>query len=60
MSFVARTTAGVGAIRALPCGPQNCLRVFYEEHASEQAITILTIGVKEGHRLFISGEEFEL
>ena len=48
------------AIRALPCGPHNRFRVFYEVDASEQTVTILAIGVKEGHRLVIGGEEFEL
>ena len=49
-----------GATWKLRYGPHNRFRVFYEVDASEQTVTILAIGVKEGHRLVIGGEEFEL
>lgn len=52
--------ASFGATWELRCGPQNRFRVFYEVKASERTVTILAIGVKEGHRLLIGGEEFEL
>jgi mRNA-degrading endonuclease RelE of RelBE toxin-antitoxin system len=39
-------------------GPNNRFRVFYE--VMEGEIWIVAIGVKEGNRLFIGGEEFEL
>lgn len=34
--------------------------VFYEVGREEKVVTVLAIGVKEGNRLFISGEEFKL
>lgn len=49
-----------GATWELRCGPHNRFRVFYEVEPSEQTVRILAIGVKEGHRLLIGGEEFEL
>jgi hypothetical protein len=33
--------------------------VFYEIDSAEQTVQVLAIGVKEGNRLFIGGEEFE-
>ena len=52
--------AAFGATWELRCGPHNRFRVFYEVEASEQTVSILAIGIKEGHRLLIGGEEFEL
>lgn len=40
-------------------GPNNRFRVFYEVDSAEQTVCILAIGVKEGNRLLISGEEFK-
>lgn len=52
--------AGFGATWELRCGPNNRFRVFYDVDASRLTVRILAIGIKEGHRLFIGGEEFEL
>jgi len=52
--------AAFGATWELRCGPHNRFHVFYEVEASEQTVSILAIGIKEGHRLLIGGEEFEL
>ena len=41
-------------------GPNNRFRVFYRTDASTGEVHILAIGVKEGDRLFVGGEEFEL
>lgn len=43
----------------LRCGPNNRFRVFYDVDEFERSVWILAIGVKEGHRLFIAGEEFK-
>ena len=40
-------------------GPNNRFRVFYEVDVAERVVWVLAIGVKEGSRLLISGEEFE-
>ncbi len=52
--------AGFGATWELRYGPDNRFRVFYDVDASRLTVRILAIGVKESHRLFIGGEEFEL
>ena len=52
--------AEMGATWELRCGPQNRFRIFYEVDTSESAIWILAIGVKEGNRLLVGGEEVEL
>ncbi len=41
-------------------GPDNRFRVFYEVNRENRQVNILAIGEKEGSRLFIGGEEFEL
>jgi hypothetical protein len=40
------------------CGPGNRFRDFYEAAPAEQAVRILAVGVKDGSRLLIAGEEF--
>jgi mRNA-degrading endonuclease RelE of RelBE toxin-antitoxin system len=52
--------ASFGATWELRFGPGNSFRVFYEVNSSESLVTILAIGVKEGNRVFIGGEEFEI
>jgi mRNA-degrading endonuclease RelE of RelBE toxin-antitoxin system len=52
--------AGFGITWELRCGPHNRFRVFYEVDVSDHTVRILAIGVKEGHRLLIGGEEFDL
>jgi mRNA-degrading endonuclease RelE of RelBE toxin-antitoxin system len=41
-------------------GPDNRFRVFYGIDIEHYEVLILAIGVKEGNRLFIPGEEVEL
>ena len=40
-------------------GPNNRFRVFYEIDVEEKIVWVLAIGLKEGNRLIIGGEEFE-
>ena len=40
-------------------GPKNRFRVFYEVDVDERMVQVLAIGVKEGNRLFMGGEELE-
>jgi mRNA-degrading endonuclease RelE of RelBE toxin-antitoxin system len=39
-------------------GPNNRFRVLYEIDMEQQEVWILAIGLKEGNRLFIGGEEY--
>jgi mRNA-degrading endonuclease RelE of RelBE toxin-antitoxin system len=48
-----------GATWELRFGPKNSFRIFYEVDNAERAVTILAVGVKEGNRLFIGGQEFQ-
>ena len=41
-------------------GPNNRFRVFYAISEAEREVWILAIGMKEGNRLLIGGEEFEV
>ena len=50
----------VGATWELRFGPKNSFRVFYDVNHEERTVSVLAIGVKEGNRLFIGGQEFEL
>jgi mRNA-degrading endonuclease RelE of RelBE toxin-antitoxin system len=52
--------APFGATWELRFGPDNRFRAFYEIDEEEHAVWILAIGLKEGNRLCIAGEEFEL
>jgi len=52
--------APFGATWELRCGPRNRFRVFYEAVSAEQTVRVLAVGVKEGSRLLIGGEEFRL
>ena len=47
-----------GATWELRFGPSNRFRVLYEVNPSDQTVKILAIGVKEGNRLLIGGEEY--
>jgi mRNA-degrading endonuclease RelE of RelBE toxin-antitoxin system len=51
--------APFGATWELRFGPKNRFRVFYEVDTSELVVWILAIGVKQGNRLLIGGEEIE-
>ena len=52
--------APFGATWELRCGPRNRFRVFYEAVPAEQTVRVLAIGTKEGSRLLIGEEEFQL
>jgi mRNA-degrading endonuclease RelE of RelBE toxin-antitoxin system len=41
-------------------GPENCFRVLYGIDEERREVQILAIGVKEGNRLLVAGEEVEL
>jgi len=41
-------------------GPDNKFRIFYDINIEFHEVHILAIGVKEGNRLFIGGEEVKL
>ena len=51
--------APFGATWELRFGPNNRFRVLYEVDGGEQIVWILAVGIKEGNKLFIGGEEFE-
>lgn len=50
----------LGARWELRCGPQNRFRVFYEVDIDAKRVHVLAIGIKEGGRLRVGGEEIEL
>lgn len=52
--------ASFGATWELRFGPKNSFRVLYDVNHQEKAVAVLAIGVKEGNRLFIGGQEFQL
>lgn len=41
-------------------GPDNCFRVLYGIDAERREVQVQAIGVKEGNRLLVAGEEVEL
>lgn len=41
-------------------GPNNCFRVLYGINEEHRQVQIQAIGVKEGNRLLIAGEEVKL
>ena len=51
--------APFGSTWELRCGPRNRFRVFYDADSAERTVRVLAIGVKEGSRLLIGGEEFQ-
>lgn len=40
-------------------GPDNRFRVFYQVDQMKRSVLILAIGIKEGNRLIIGGEEYK-
>ena len=52
--------AALGATWELRLGPDNRFRVFYTVVPARREARILAIGVKEGNRLIIGGEEVQL
>ncbi len=55
-----RPLAAFGATWELHLGPDNRFRVLYTVDLERREVAILAIGVKEGERLTIAGEEIEL
>ena len=51
--------ASIGADWELRCGPNNRFRVLYRI-ADTYEVYVLAVGIKDGIRLLIGGEEFEL
>ena len=51
--------APFGATWELRFGPNNRFRVFYDVDENKKLISILAIGIKDGNRLLISGEEYK-
>jgi hypothetical protein len=51
--------ASIGADWELRCGPNNRFRVLYRI-AETYEVYVLAVGIKDGNRLLIGGEEFEL
>jgi mRNA-degrading endonuclease RelE of RelBE toxin-antitoxin system len=47
-----------GATWELRFGPKNRFRVFYRIDTDELTASVLAIGIREGHRLFVGHEEF--
>ncbi len=52
--------APFGATWEIRCGPGNRFRVFYDVDIQEHAVIVLAIGKKDGNRLFIGKNEFNL
>lgn len=51
--------APFGATWELRCGPASRFRVFYDADLESKVVLVLAVGVKEGSRLTIAGEEYE-
>lgn len=51
--------ATIGADWELRCGPNNRFRVLYRITDTLE-VYVLAVGLKDGNRLLIGGEEFEL
>jgi mRNA-degrading endonuclease RelE of RelBE toxin-antitoxin system len=43
----------------LPCGPNNCFRVFYAVDSESHVVWVLAVGTKDRSRLLIGEEEYE-
>jgi hypothetical protein len=43
-----------------PVRPDNCFRVLYGIDSEKRKVQIQAIGVKEGNRLLVGGQEVEL
>src|SRR5438874_10074800 len=52
-----RQPAPYHATWELRCGPENQYRVFYQADPEARIVLVLAIGVKDGNRLLIGGEE---
>src|SRR5262245_21930657 len=54
------SVAESGADWELRLGPNNRFRVLYRTDEESSQVIVLAIGVKEGNRLLIGGEEIDL
>ncbi|MDX1944819.1 MAG: hypothetical protein SFU86_05370 [Pirellulaceae bacterium] len=54
-----RPPAPFGADWELRFGPQNSIRVLYEVDELTRTVNILAIGIKDGNRLLIAGQEIK-
>ena len=52
-----RPPAALGATWELRLGPDNRFRVLYAVNAGRHEVSVLAVGIKEGNRLIIGGEE---
>ena len=52
--------SSLGADWELRFGPNNRFRVLYRIGDTSHEIYVLAVGIKDGNRLLIGGEEFEL
>lgn len=50
----------LGATWEIRLGPHNRFRVFYQVDQASRQVYVLAVGVKQGNRLLVGGEEFEL
>jgi mRNA-degrading endonuclease RelE of RelBE toxin-antitoxin system len=50
----------IGATWEVRCGPDNRFRIFYDVDRREREVVVLAIARKEGNRLFIGKERFQL
>ena len=50
----------IGATWEMRCGPNNRFRIFYDVDRGERLVVVLAIARKEGNRLFIGKERFQL
>jgi mRNA-degrading endonuclease RelE of RelBE toxin-antitoxin system len=50
----------MGATWELRFGLKNAFRVFYEVDNATNVVTILAIGIKQGNRVMVGGEELEV
>jgi hypothetical protein len=55
-----RQPAPFAATWEIRFGPDNCFRVLYGIDEERREVQIQAIGVKEGNRLLVAGEEVEL
>jgi mRNA-degrading endonuclease RelE of RelBE toxin-antitoxin system len=55
-----RRPAPFGADWEIRFGPGNRFRVLYKIAEERHEVYVLAIGVKEGNRLFVGGEEMDL
>ncbi len=55
-----RQPAPFEATSEIRFGPDNCFRVLYAIDKEHREVQIQAIGVKEGNRLFVAGEEVVL